>query len=360
MADSSSSSIHSNNDKEDDTTSCAVCLERYAEAGDHIPRILPCYHTVCHSCIGVLLQDQVLQGQFLLCPECRHLHMVAGNGGILTFPQNKYILTMIRKKAEELENKRREKIDNHCLKHEKELCFYCKDSACKRSLCSQCFLEGHRFHDVVDLQTERVEKRQFLMSNLDLLNDTLKRNKEKLLVKKVDMDRKFKTCVSKIEATRDSQIRMLTRIYDKRIKEAREQLEAVNSGIDNDVTAIDENIYLLETMRGCTNEKNTNLEEILNRIDAIRNVHHQVNSTLTGKRIYQYSAYEGQQITTDDALKWCNTLTVSETSLELSKMGDLDNGAAEFQGPVKKKMRVSRNDVSKYTGKIFYFKYSFV
>ena len=260
---------------------------------------------------------------------------------------------MIRKKAEELENKRREKIDNHCLKHEKELCFYCKDSACKRSLCSQCFLEGHRFHNVVDLQTERVEKRQFLMSNLDLLNDTLKRNKEKLLVKKVDMDRKFKTCVSKIETTRDSQIRMLTRIYDKRIKEAREQLEAVNSGIDNDVTAIEENIYLLETMRGCTNEKNTNLEEILNRIDAIRNVHHQVNSTLTGKRIYQYSAYEGQQITTDDALKWCNHLTVSETSLELSKMGDLDNGSAEFQGPVKKKMRVSRNDVSKYTGKIF-------
>ena len=197
------------------------------------------------------------------------------------------------------------------------------------------------------------------MSNMDLLNDTLKRNKEKILVKKMDLDRKFKTCVSKIETTRDSQIRMLTRIYDKRIQEARNQLDSVNSSIDNEITAIDGNIYNLKAMRESTSEKSTTLEEILNGIDAIRNVYRQVNDGLTGKRSYQYSVYDGQQISADDALKWCNPLTVTETSLELSKIGDLGEGAVEFKGPVKKKMRIGKNDASKYTGKIVHCEYSF-
>ena len=45
--------------KEIDTSdywpSCTICLENYDGEGDHVPRLLPCSHTVCESCIKPLI-----------------------------------------------------------------------------------------------------------------------------------------------------------------------------------------------------------------------------------------------------------------------------------------------------------------
>ena len=57
----------------DDLTNCSVCFELYAENGDHVPRILPCFHTFCEKCI-----QQLFRGRLLTCPECRITHS-AGN-----------------------------------------------------------------------------------------------------------------------------------------------------------------------------------------------------------------------------------------------------------------------------------------
>ena len=42
-------------DSEDDITNCPVCFEEYTEEGDHVPRILPCYHTICQVNLDLLL-----------------------------------------------------------------------------------------------------------------------------------------------------------------------------------------------------------------------------------------------------------------------------------------------------------------
>ena len=76
----------------DDITNCPVCFEQYTETEEHVPRILPCYDTLCQKCVGKLLREK-----FLTCPECRVKHHA--KKGVRSFQQNKYILTNIKKKT---------------------------------------------------------------------------------------------------------------------------------------------------------------------------------------------------------------------------------------------------------------------
>ena len=72
-----------------DVFRCGVCLENYDENGQHIPRLLPCSHTLCESCIKDLIMNDTL-----VCPECRKKHRAENKEK--SFPQNKYLLVHIR------------------------------------------------------------------------------------------------------------------------------------------------------------------------------------------------------------------------------------------------------------------------
>ena len=72
--------------------SCQVCFEDFEEDGHHIPRLLPCTHTLCHTCVGQLIQENKIE-----CPECREKHEAENKEK--SFPQNKYILTQIKRKS---------------------------------------------------------------------------------------------------------------------------------------------------------------------------------------------------------------------------------------------------------------------
>ena len=76
--------------KPQDLLVCGVCLEEYQDSGPHIPRLLPCTHTVCEWCLIQLLGG----GGTLKCPECKAQH--AAPRRERTFPQNKYLLTLIK------------------------------------------------------------------------------------------------------------------------------------------------------------------------------------------------------------------------------------------------------------------------
>ena len=72
--------------------SCQICLEDFQEDGDLIPRILPCSHTLCERCLIHLLEG----GGSFKCPECRAQH--AAPSKEKSFPQNKYLLTVIKRR----------------------------------------------------------------------------------------------------------------------------------------------------------------------------------------------------------------------------------------------------------------------
>ncbi len=50
----------------DDFLTCRICFEIFTE-----PRILPCLHTYCFSCIGSHVSSAQADGRTVVCPECR-------------------------------------------------------------------------------------------------------------------------------------------------------------------------------------------------------------------------------------------------------------------------------------------------
>ena len=42
---------------------CQICFEDFEESGDHVPRLLPCTHTLCEKCL-----KQLVQGASVECP----------------------------------------------------------------------------------------------------------------------------------------------------------------------------------------------------------------------------------------------------------------------------------------------------
>ena len=54
-------------------------MHPYADAGLHVPRILPCGHTGCQDCFARMLRPIVAENNAkpLMCPDCRVVTMVA-------------------------------------------------------------------------------------------------------------------------------------------------------------------------------------------------------------------------------------------------------------------------------------------
>ena len=86
---------------------CHVCFEGFDESGDYVPRLLPCSHTLCHRCLGKLTCQRSAT-----CPECRTTHTTPESEE-RSFPQNSYILTILREKHNREENHLKEVSNKH-------------------------------------------------------------------------------------------------------------------------------------------------------------------------------------------------------------------------------------------------------
>ena len=112
-------------ERPEDLLVCRVCLEEYEGSGPHIPRILPCSHTVCEWCVIQLLGG----GGTLKCPECRARH--AAPRREKTFPQNKYLLTLIKLRDAESSGSEEESDEVRIVLY---LCYWCvKPTSCGHS-----------------------------------------------------------------------------------------------------------------------------------------------------------------------------------------------------------------------------------
>ena len=66
---------------------CGVCYEIYEKEGIRCPKLLPCGHSLCFSCLS-----QTLKHGYIKCPFCRMgLQILSGDAG--NFPTNEQIFT---------------------------------------------------------------------------------------------------------------------------------------------------------------------------------------------------------------------------------------------------------------------------
>ena len=126
--------------------SCQVCFEDFEEDGAHVPRILPCSHTLCESCINQLIQNKKLE-----CPECRTTHPAGNQRNGKRFPQNNDRLVLVRCRKEESDG------NEKCKEHGKELTVYCLKQSCRKPICISCLKTDHKGHDWTEIEEYQKE-----------------------------------------------------------------------------------------------------------------------------------------------------------------------------------------------------------
>ena len=191
----------------DDLTSCPVCFKDFSEVPPHVPRILPCFHTLCEHCV-----EQVLWNSSLVCPECREKHDAPK--GVKTFQQNKYVITYIRNKrkspevAAPLERKQ-------CPDHGEQLIMFCRESGCEKPICHLCLIKSHKFHDFVDLEEERKENYRCLMKDMEEVSKILTMNKKKIQTVQGDFEERYERSLKLLKLRKEEIVRKITEHIDK-------------------------------------------------------------------------------------------------------------------------------------------------
>ena len=197
---------------------CQVCLEDFEEKGDHVPRIMPCSHTLCgERCLKQLIKP-TNQGDNIECPECRKTHAVVD--GVKTFPQNKYILTNIRRKhntRNDFDDNDSEKKIAKCPEHGKDIILYCKRLDCQKSICQVCITKYHRGHDVVDIDEVKKEVKEILLSNIKLAKEDLQRKRNKISAANIETKSKTEICISSLKAKREEILTQVSQRFDDMI-----------------------------------------------------------------------------------------------------------------------------------------------
>ena len=301
-------------DDDYDIINCPVCFESYEETGDHIPRLLPCSHTLCEKCTAtLLLQDS----NSFNCPECLVKHVA--HKGVRSYPQNKYILTNIRrtKVFGEEEPKIKGKFEQ-CKEHRREASLYCNASGCQKLICPVCLLNDHKTHNVVDILYDKEEKVKAIFENLELITKGLKSLGETILAAKQNLQEKYKDCLIKLNNNKEEQIRQISNMFDKLTKDASDQMKKVNRNIDDEVATIVENLVLIDSIRQNTS-KETPYNEMRGRLEIIDNIKKTMRSKLSESRTYKYLEYNGTEATKEGAEMLCGHLIQKVADINLAK-----------------------------------------
>ena len=288
---------------EDDTTNCPVCFEAYDLKEDHVPRLLPCTHTVCQACVKCLLNRSSLR-----CPECRTIHPAKND--IRSFPQNKYILANTRrKKIEESTERNAGKKTNmmmeNCKKHGKELAFYCNEKSCQMVICPLCMLQDHRSHDVMDVQQVKKHGEGNTKLKLFLLS-----SKAKLVTVEEEMRQNYENNINEIKSHKENLIRKLEEKYDKMMQDVKDRMTKLSHDIHEDISAIDTNIAEIDEV-----DENTNAQ----RIET------EVKEKVSGVRIYSHYKYGKSLWREEDLDELCGRLTERTEEVDFTRDNTIDD-----------------------------------
>ena len=192
-------------------TNCSVCFEPYKQWGDHVPRILPCFHTLCEMCI----QDLLDRNQFD-CPECKTTH--PAEKGAKSFKLNKYVLSHLKTLAHV-----------HHLQNEKEI-------------------------------------NEMLLDTIKTEIDLVTKKKEKLKKSKADMKERNQKCLDLIDHTRKSVIAK----FDKMKEDVREKTKMEGRNIAIRIGDLKEDLIKLnDTKEKLENNKRVENDELGLKLDCL-------------------------------------------------------------------------------------------
>ena len=199
-----------------DVTECPVCFESYEECGEHVPRLLPCTHTLCENCVRGLLKEKSLR-----CPECRTTHLAPSE--VLNFPQNKYILILIRK-VKKGENEQT----------------------------SERYGEGSQKEKMKESGFNQIRKSQGkdeILARVEDLQKKLESHKQKFLDARDTLEITKEKCMDKMKNSQQILRTVINERFGDMFKNVSVRARRAKGNIESNIARIHENILLLNSIR---------------------------------------------------------------------------------------------------------------
>ena len=259
--------------REVDLISCPVCFEDFSEVAPHVPRILPCFHTLCEHCV-----EQLLQNRSLECPECREKHHAPG--GVKTFQQNKYIIAYITKVVSPQERRQ-------CPDHGEEMMMFCKRSECGKPICHLCLVKSHKFHNVVDLGEERKENYQRLMFDIEKVSMMLTESKSRNQACQEGLKNEYEKSLNMIKLRKEEVVRKISEHMDKIEAKISEHRTDQDTEIQKENETIETNIKMIQGIQDGVNETTT-LEDIKIKSEMVQNLFEEAQKRSKNKTDYTF------------------------------------------------------------------------
>ena len=233
---------------------------------------------------------QLIRNQKLECPECRTKHDAKNKEK--SFPQNKYLLTQIKRKSTEACDVKAERKEKElCQEHGKELVLFCKETECQKAICLLCLRKTHKKHNVIDIEGE---KREVLMTKIILFEKNIKEKVIVLTAAKNDINKMADACLNDLEKRRDQMKGAIDKQFDKMKKETGDQMKEANTSLENEIAALNENLNLLSSIKQNTegmDDDDDNYSDIINMIETLNGLKEMVNQYLSGNRTYRYPEF---------------------------------------------------------------------
>ena len=294
---------------------CQICFENYTESDEHVPRLLPCTHTLCEACI-----EHMLREESLTCPECRVKH--PANNGVRTFTQNKYILTSMRRKSFRKSLKLAKNIPK-CEAHGEELVLFCTHNECLKPICLSCLTTEHVGHKVVDVK-EGIK--ELLYSKVESLRKSIQRKKYQIANAKAEVEKNNESCVAKLKDAKGELIKKISERYEELMQNISDQKEEHDDNVDVEVTSLDENLILLDSITENTESATLTLDDITIRLETFTDIETQANVLLSKERSFKFVDFEESVFSAEDVEKLCGKLIEKEIQLEQTEPKDIPLG----------------------------------
>ena len=251
---------------------CQVCFEDFEDDGAHVPRLLPCTHTLCHTCIGRLVQEGMIE-----CPE----HEAKKEEK--SFPQNKYILTEIKRKSTQKQPKTHD--FQKCDEHGKELSLFCLDPECKKPIYRTCLKKEHKKHEITEIEDQEKEP---LMKEVLEIKMNLEEKVKIISTVKNDITEKTNAVLADLKKTKEEIVSHI----DMMIKEIEDQNKHENIQIDDELSAINSTIELLSSVQqNIEDEEDMSYKGIMNHRDTVTGISEHNTKNLSGMRSFGYPVY---------------------------------------------------------------------